>query len=85
MVANKNHYEIISSINRFEIDYSRSSKDLMNEIKNKLNDFGSKKIGVELSGGLDSSLIIEALLNIGIDFPVAKRTTYILHFCAGTV
>lgn len=67
MVADKNHYQIISSINNFEVNYCKSSKDLMLEIKNRLNDFGNKKIGVELSGGLDSSLIIEALLNFGID------------------
>jgi len=61
------HYEITSQIKNYKVDYSKSISDLFQEIKTILGEFKNKRIGVELSGGLDSSLIIETLLKFGID------------------
>jgi hypothetical protein len=60
-------YEILSSINVYEVNNSRSFSDLFFEIETILQELSGKSIGVELSGGLDSSLIIEALLKFGVD------------------
>jgi hypothetical protein len=65
--AEINHYEINSQIKNYKIDYSKSISDLLREIQTILSGFNDKKIGVELSGGLDSSLIIETLLKFGVD------------------
>ena len=65
--AEKTHYEITSQIKRHCVDYSKSISELYREIQNILDELSGKKIGVELSGGLDSSLIIEALLKFGIE------------------
>ena len=61
------YYEIISPVKKYKIDYSKSISELFKEIKVILDAFKNKRIGVELSGGLDSSLIIESLLKFGIE------------------
>lgn len=61
------HYEITSQIKNYKVDYSKSISELFQEIKIILGEFDNKTIGVELSGGLDSSLIIETLLKFGIE------------------
>lgn len=63
----KTQYEITSQVKNYKVDYSKSISELFQEIKIILGEFKNKRVGVELSGGLDSSLIIETLLKFGID------------------
>ena len=64
---NKEHYEIISNVSNYFIKDTYTLKDLLLNIESNINNFKNKKIAVELSGGLDSSLVIEALLKFNID------------------
>lgn len=65
--AENTHYEITSQIKNYKVNYSKSISELLKEIQIILKEFNNKTIGVELSGGLDSSLIIETLLKFGIE------------------
>lgn len=60
--VHNNHYQILDSTKPQIISYSKTIDDLLLEVEKILLKFQKKKIGVELSGGLDSSLVIEALL-----------------------
>lgn len=61
------NYQIIENIPQYKICPEFRLIHLKNEIKSVLKKYSGKKIGVELSGGLDSSLVIEALLASNID------------------
>ena len=61
------HYEIISNISNYLIKDTYTIKDLLENVEFIINNFRNKKIAVELSGGLDSSLVIEALLKYNIE------------------
>lgn len=63
----KENYQILKNIPQYKINPNYSLIDLEIEIKFLLQKYAGKKIGVELSGGLDSSLVIEALLSFNID------------------
>jgi hypothetical protein len=65
--VDKANYHILENIPQHKINPNYSLTDLKNEIKFLLQKYEGKKIGVELSGGLDSSLVIEALLEFKID------------------
>lgn len=64
--TSNSNYQIIDDVKRYTVKYTLSIDELHNEIQLLLAKFEDKKIGVELSGGLDSSLIIEALIKFGI-------------------
>jgi asparagine synthetase B (glutamine-hydrolysing) len=61
------HYHILENIPKYKISPEFGLIHLKNEVKTLLKKYTGKKIGVELSGGLDSSLVIEALLALKID------------------
>lgn len=65
--VDKANYHILENIPQHKINPKYSLTHLKNEIKLLLQKYEGKKIGVELSGGLDSSLVIEALLEFKID------------------
>ncbi len=61
------NYHILENIPQYKILPKSSLINLKYEIKLLLKKYAGKKIAVELSGGLDSSLVIEALLAFDID------------------
>jgi len=61
------YYEIISNTPNYKISSSYNLDYLREYLELIKHEFLGKKIGVELSGGLDSSLVIEALLKLKID------------------
>ncbi len=60
-------YNVISNIDSYKIHRSYTIDDLKECVKELSNKYSNKTFAVELSGGLDSSLVIECLLNLGIE------------------
>lgn len=65
--VHKKHYIITNNIPKYKINLSYKLNNLNSSIESLCHQFRGKKIGVELSGGLDSSLVIEALLKLNLD------------------
>lgn len=65
--AHDDYYEVISCLDKNKYDKFVNKEKLLKEVTKIIGNFSNAKVGVELSGGLDSSLIIEALLKNNID------------------
>lgn len=62
----KTYYKVTSNLKTFKINYSYTINDLNDYVEKLISKYSKKTFAVELSGGLDSSLIIEFLLKFNI-------------------
>lgn len=65
--VDKESYTIFENLSQHKTNFNYTLFNLEKEIEFLLNKYEGKKLGVELSGGLDSSLIIEGLMKFKID------------------
>lgn len=63
----KESFTIFENLSQQKSNFQFDKVNLLKEIEFLLKDFEGKQLGVELSGGLDSSLVIEGLLKFKIE------------------